>query len=166
MAEIAGWHASCQRQARSEVFTKSKLIFLMVIAGASAFAQTRFSIQIGGYGPRYYAPPRVYYRPALPYGYRSYGPGRGGPGYWGEDPDRQHRRAEWYGLRNHQERERYIYGDSPELQEHQAQAVATPPRAVARAEWRLRSCGWSRAWAGARWMAPLGLTCHRTIGRS
>jgi hypothetical protein len=99
---------------------KSKLILLMVIAGASAFAQTRFSIQIGGYGPRSYAPP-AYARPALPYAYRSYGPAGGGAGYWGEDPDRQHRRAEWYGLRNHQERERYMYGDSPELREHQTQ---------------------------------------------
>src|SRR5439155_1332087 len=53
------------------------------------------------------------------YPYR--GPDRGGAGYWGEDPDRQHRRAEWYGLRNHQERERYIYGDSPELREHHEQ---------------------------------------------
>ena len=96
---------------------KSKLILLMVIAGASAFAQTRFSVQIGGYGPGYYARPPVGYGPARPY--RSYGPG--GAGYWGEDPDRQHRRAEWYGLRNHQEREQYMYGDSPELREHQAQ---------------------------------------------
>ena len=100
---------------------KSKLILLMLIAGASAFAQTRFSIQIGGYGPGYYAPPPVCYRPAYPYGYRSYGPGWGGAGYWGEDPARQHERDEWYGLHNHQEYERYTYGDSPELREHQAQ---------------------------------------------
>jgi hypothetical protein len=100
---------------------KSKLILLMVIAGASAFAQTRFSIQIGGYGPGYYAPPPVYYRPAHPYAYRSHGPAWGGAGYWGEDPARQHERAEWYGLHNHQEGERYMYGDSPELREHQAQ---------------------------------------------
>ena len=82
---------------------KSKLIALMLIAGASAFAQTRFSIRIGGYGPGYYAGPPAYdgYGPARSYAYRSYGPGWGGAGYWGEDPDRQHRRAEWYGLRNH-----------------------------------------------------------------
>jgi hypothetical protein len=98
---------------------KSKLILLMLIAGASAFAQTRFSIRIGGYGPGYYAPPPEYYGPGRPQ--RSYGPGWGGAGYWGEDPDRQHRRAEWYGLHNHQEGERYMYGDSPELREHQAQ---------------------------------------------
>ncbi|MDQ1473438.1 MAG: hypothetical protein QOJ99_4918 [Bryobacterales bacterium] len=98
---------------------KSKLIAFMLIAGSSAFAETRFSIRIGSYGPGYYAPPPVYYAPARPQ--RFYGPAGGGAGYWGEDPDRQHRRAEWYGLRNHHERERYMYGDSPELREHQAQ---------------------------------------------
>src|SRR5262249_30185731 len=36
-----------------------------------------------------------------------------------------------------------------------AGAVATPPRAMARAERRLRRCGWSGAWIGARRMAPL-----------
>ena len=98
----------------------SKLIAFVLIAGSSAFAETRFSIRIGGgYGPGYYAPPPVRYYPARPSG--SYGPGWGGAGYWGEDPDRQHRRAEWYGLRNHQERERYMYGDSQELREHQEQ---------------------------------------------
>jgi hypothetical protein len=45
----------------------------------------------------------------------------GGDGYWGESPERQHERAEWYGLHNHQEGERYMNGDSPELREHQAQ---------------------------------------------
>src|SRR5436309_12133725 len=101
---------------------KFKLIALTLIAGASAFAETRFSIHIGGYGPGYYAPPPAYYAPARPYVYRSYGPRwGGGAGYWGEDPDRQHRRAEWYGLHNHQEGERYTYGDSQELREHQAQ---------------------------------------------
>jgi len=103
---------------------KSKLLigFLLVASGA-AFAQTRFSIQFGsGYGPGYYAPPPVYYTPARPY-YPSYGyaPGWGGAGYWGEDPERQHERAEWYGLRNHHEKELEMYGDSPELREHQAQ---------------------------------------------
>ena len=101
---------------------KSKLILLMAFAGASAFAETHFSIHIGGYGPGYYAPPPpVYYAPVRPWVYRSYGPGWGGAGYWGEDPARQHERAEWYGLHNHQEGERYMYGDSPELREHQAQ---------------------------------------------
>jgi hypothetical protein len=98
----------------------SKLIALMVIAGASAFAQARFSIHIGGYGPGYYAPPPVYYAPARPHVYYSI-PGWGGAGYWGEDPEKQHERAEWRGLHNHQEGERYMYGDSPELREHQAQ---------------------------------------------
>ena len=113
---------------------KTKLIALMLIAGASAFAQTRFSISIGGYGPGYYAPAPAYsYNgPGRPHVYRSYGPGwGGGAGYWGEDPDRQHRRAEWYGLHNHQEGERYMYGDSPELREHQAQE-----------QWQLRHEQW------------------------
>src|SRR4051794_19562643 len=81
------------------------LIAFMFLAGGSAFAQTRFSIRIGG-GPGYYAPSRPYW---------------GGAGYWGESPDRQHRRAEWQGLRNHHEKERMMYGDGPELREHQAQ---------------------------------------------
>ena len=53
---------------------KSKLIVLALLAGASAFAQTRFSFSIGTY-PRGYnaAPPATYYyAPARPnaYGYR------------------------------------------------------------------------------------------------
>lgn len=106
------------------------LIVFMLLAGGSAFAQTRFSIGIGlgGYGPGYYAPAPAYVAPARPY-YRSYGysngyaPGYygGGAGYWGESPERQHERAEWGGLRNHHEKERMMYGDSPELREHQAQ---------------------------------------------
>src|SRR6266478_7455331 len=110
---------------------KSKLIGLMLIAGGSAFAESRFSIRIGGYGPGYDAPPPVYYAPARPRGsYRpdprfdrgdSYERGWSGPGYWGEDPERRHQRAEWYGLRNHQLHEQYSYGDSPELREHQAE---------------------------------------------
>lgn len=99
---------------------KTKLFVVMLFAGASAFAQTRFSFSIGSYGPGYYPPPPTYYGQARPYAYR-YAPSRGGAGYWGEDPDRQHRRAEWYGLRNHQEHERDLYGDSWELREHQAQ---------------------------------------------
>ena len=99
---------------------KSKLLIaFLLVAGSSAFAQTRFSFSIGGYGPSYYAPPPVYYTPARPH-YWSYGY-RGGAGYWGEDPERQHERAEWFGLRNHHEKERMMYGDSPELREHQAQ---------------------------------------------
>ena len=66
---------------------KTNLIALMLIAGASAFAQTRFSISIGGYGPGYYAPAPAYsYNgPGRPHVYRSYGPGWGGgaaPGGW------------------------------------------------------------------------------------
>ena len=105
---------------------KSKiLIAFLVLAGGSAFAQTRFSIHIGS-GPGYYAPAPAYVAPARPY-YRSHGygygyaPGWGGAGYWGESPERQHERAEWQGLRNHHEKEFMMYGDSPELREHQAQ---------------------------------------------
>lgn len=103
---------------------KSKLVLLALLASASAFAQTRFSFSIGTYPRGYYAAPPAYYNgPARPnaYGYGYGAPGYGGAGYWGEDPDREHRRAEWRGLRNHQEGERYMYGDSHELREHQAQ---------------------------------------------
>ncbi len=109
---------------------KSKLIWLMLIAGASAFAQTRFSIQIGGYGPGYNMPP-AYYGPSQNNWYRAHRPGWGGAGYWGEDPERQHERAEWRGLHRHQQAERYMYGDSPELREHQAEE-----------RWRLRHEQW------------------------
>ena len=104
---------------------KTKLFALLFLAGASAFAQTRFSIRIGGggYGPGYaYAPAPAYngygyggYARPRVYGY--YGPAAGGAGYWGADPDRAHRRAEWRCLRNHHEQEREMYGDSPELRE-------------------------------------------------
>src|SRR6266566_8007512 len=103
---------------------KSKLIAVMLVAGGSLFAESRFSISIGGYAPGYYAPPPVYYAPVRPHVlYRSYGysnrgwggaagysnRGRDGAGYWGESPERQHERAEWYGLHNHQQGERYRY---------------------------------------------------------
>jgi len=114
---------------------KSKLLVLMLLAGGSAFAESRFSISIGGYAPGYYAPPPVYYAPARPHVlFRSYGQfnrGWGGAGYWGESPERQHERAEWYGLHNHQEGEQFTYGDSPELREHQAQE-----------QWQLRHEQW------------------------
>ena len=105
------------------------LIPFLLLAGGSAFAQTRFSIGIGfgGYGPGYYAPAPAYVAPARPY-YRSYGyaydsaPGYyGGAGYWGESPERRHERSEWQGMRNHHENERMMYGDSPELRQHQAE---------------------------------------------
>jgi hypothetical protein len=121
---------------------KSKLILLMLIAGGSAFAESRFSISIGGYGPGYgagygpgyYERPEGYYGRARPHVlYRSdprYDRGYGA-GYWGESPERRHERAEWYGLHNHQQNERYEYGDSPELREHQAQE-----------QWHLRHEQW------------------------
>lgn len=54
---------------------KTKLLALLFLAGSSMFAGTRFfvGIGVGGYGPRYYAPPPppvVAYAPPYP-----------GPGY-------------------------------------------------------------------------------------
>src|SRR5260370_20737462 len=109
---------------------KTKLIAFLLLAGASAFAQTRFSIRVGS-GPAYgYAPACNGY--GSDYGYSSgygyvrphvytYAPGYGGAGYWGVDPDRAHRVQEWRGLRNHHEQELEMYGDSPELRQHQAE---------------------------------------------
>ena len=120
------WQMICKDTAREVIGNmKSKLITLMLIAGTTAFAESRFSFSIGGYAPGYYAPPPVYYAPARPHVlYRSYGRFDrqwDGAGYWGENPERPHRRAEWQGLRNHQQEERYSYGDSPQLWEHQAE---------------------------------------------
>src|SRR6266853_3354997 len=105
---------------------KSKLFVLALIAGGSLFAQSRFSITIGR-GPGYYAPPPAYAHPqgvyGPSYGYRGgYPDERTGAGYWGSyDPEREHRRAEWYGLHNHQQEELYSEGDSEALREHHAQ---------------------------------------------
>ena len=114
---------------------KSKLVVLVLVAGGSLFAQSRFSISIGGYGPGYYAPQGGYYGANRPHVlYRTpegINGGWSGAGYWGESPERQHERAEQYGLYNHQEGERYTYGDSPELQEHHAQE-----------QWQLRHEQW------------------------
>src|SRR5258708_7031433 len=84
---------------------KTKLIALMLFAGGALFAETRWSISIGGYAPGYYSSPQAYYGQGRPHVlYRgSYGRGYGGAGYWGESPERQHERAERNGLRNHQE---------------------------------------------------------------
>ena len=103
---------------------KTKLIAFLLLAGASAFAQTRFAIRIGS-GPDYgYAP--AYNGYGSDYGYGrphvyTYAPRYGGAGYWGVDPDRAHRRQEWRGLRNHHEQELEMYGDSRELRQHQAE---------------------------------------------
>src|SRR6266849_4692277 len=102
---------------------KSKFFVLALIAGGSLFAQSRFSITIGR-GPGYYAPSPSYARPygaSGGYGY-GYSDGRTGAGYWGSyDPEREHQRAEWYGLRRHQQEERFLEGDSEALREHHAQ---------------------------------------------
>ena len=89
---------------------KSKLFALMLLAGASAFAQSRFSISIGGYAPGYYGPPPTYYGSGSGYYDRGWG-----------NPEREHRRAEQYGLRNHQQAERFMYGGGPDLWQHQMQ---------------------------------------------
>lgn len=108
---------------------KSKLLVLMLIAGGSAFAESRFSISIGGgYAPGYYAPVPAYGPEARPHVLHR---GWSGSGYWGESPERRHERAEQYGLHNHQQNERFLYGDSPELWEHQAQE-----------QWELRHEQW------------------------
>ena len=53
---------------------KTKLIALMLLAGGSAFAESHWSISIGGYAPGYYPPPppayRVYQRQDLREDYR------------------------------------------------------------------------------------------------
>ena len=59
---------------------KKKLLALALLAGGSMFAQTRFSVgvNIGGYGPGYYAPAQArFIRPPYP------GPGYVWvPGHW------------------------------------------------------------------------------------
>src|SRR5713101_3719112 len=82
---------------------KTKLLALVLLAGGSLFAETRFSfgINIGGYAPGYYPPPRpvVGYWAQRPYGgaywvapryeyHRYY------DGYWRRDFDR-HRDRDW-----------------------------------------------------------------------
>ncbi len=111
---------------------KTKLIAFLLLAGASAFAQTRFSIRIGsgpdyGYAPAYNGYGSGYgYGSGSGYGYvrphvYTYAPAYGGAGYWGVDPDSAHRRQEWRGLQNHHEQELETYGDGPELRQHQAE---------------------------------------------
>ena len=138
---------------------KSKLIALTLIAAGSAFAQTRFSIGIGiggGNGSRYYAPPPVYYPQARPHVYRSVPEWAGGAGYWGEDPDRQHKQAERYGLRNHQQQERYLHGNSQELREHQEQER----RELRREQWHERNGDYDAADGPAHGSARDGLHQH------
>lgn len=127
----------------------SKFIALILFAGASAFAQTRWSITVGDSG--YYAAPPAYYSES-PYATPRYY-GRGGAGYWGEDPGRRHRRAEWYGLRRHQEQERYLYGDSPELREHHAEERWE----LRREQWRERHGDYGAAYGPAHGSARDGL---------
>ncbi len=98
---------------------KTKLFLLGILAAGSMFAQTRFSVTIGnrypGYSDRYKA-----------YGGDEYErPYRGGYGYpgrdrdWRYDRERAHEHAEKHALRSHQQEERWEYGDSEEVREHQ-----------------------------------------------
>src|SRR5229473_5843055 len=102
---------------------KTKLILLALLAAASMFAQTRFSIRIGVGDRGYYAPSYAYrsqgsYRPSYGGSYRYREPADGSFGY---DPEREHQRAEWRALRHHQMEERWQYGSSEELREHHIQ---------------------------------------------
>src|SRR5262245_22606591 len=99
---------------------KARLVALLFVAGVSAFAQTRFSVQVGGYSPGYgYAP--GYYAPAQGNYYRPYSAYGYGSDYWRMRRQREHERAEKRALRNHQREERYYYRDSNALREHQEQ---------------------------------------------
>ena len=87
----------------------TKLLAIALMAGGSLFAQSRFSVSIGsGYAPGYYAQVQ-----------------RGTYGYSFDDgyryDNRGHERAEKRALRNHQEEERWYYGNSRALREHQRQ---------------------------------------------
>jgi len=79
---------------------KTKLIAFFLLAGASAFAETRFSVQIGGFGggyrPGYYAPPPVYYAPVRPHRFYD-------------------RRGDWYG-RDRGFNGRFMYENRREFQ--------------------------------------------------
>ncbi len=98
---------------------KFKVVLLALLVGGSMFAQTRFSFGIGVGNGGYYAP---YYGYGSRGYYRPYGYGYSGPAYgWGYNPERAHRRAEREALRQHQLEERWQYGDSGELWEHQYQ---------------------------------------------
>lgn len=101
---------------------KSKLLVLAFLAGGSMFAESRFSVRIGVGDGGYYAPSYGYGQPGY---YRAYpgSYGYGGPayGYRSYDPERAHERAERRALRQHQREERWQYGDSEELREHQIQ---------------------------------------------
>src|SRR5262249_35911336 len=50
------WHFSCNLSGR-RVLMKTKLLAVMLLAGGSLFAETRFSIGVGIGTPGYYAPP-------------------------------------------------------------------------------------------------------------
>lgn len=71
---------------------KTKLLGIMLLAGSTLFAETRFSVSIGmgGYGNGYYAAPA----PSVAYAPRCPGPGYSWiDGYWG--PGRSWRRGYW-----------------------------------------------------------------------
>jgi len=87
----------------------TKLIAIALMAGGSLFAQSRFSVSIGGgYAQGYYAQAQRGDGYAYDNGYRYY-------------DNRAHERAEKRALRNHQEEERWYYGNSHALRDHQRQ---------------------------------------------
>ena len=97
---------------------KTRLLLLTILAAGTTFAQTRFSVRIGVGERGYYAPDNAYSQ-----GYSR--PVYGGDDYayrgraYGYDPEREHERAERRALRRHQMEERWEYGNSHELREHQ-----------------------------------------------
>jgi hypothetical protein len=112
------WHGACSfRQREEEQNMKKKLLAIFLIAGASAFAKTHFSVgfSVGpAYAPRHYyvapAPPPpspvAYYAPAPGPGYvwiNGYYYPSGAryvwrPGYWVRPP---HPHAVWVAPRYH-----------------------------------------------------------------
>src|SRR5260370_912790 len=57
--KLAFWRAACLISRQEVEGNETKLLALVLLAGGSLFAETRFSvgINIGGYAPGYYPPP-------------------------------------------------------------------------------------------------------------
>ena len=86
----------------------TKLIAIALMAGGSLFAQSRFSVSIGGgYAQGYYVQAQRGDGYAYDNGHRY--------------DNRAHERAEKQALRNHQEEERWYHGNSHALRDHQRQ---------------------------------------------
>ena len=78
---------------------KTKLLAVLLLAGASAFAQTRFSVSVGTYNRGYYAAPVQSYGYANSYAY--------GNGY-GYGDRYAYDRHEWREHERHERREREL----------------------------------------------------------